>query len=38
MTQPILVALDLDREIRIETDTSEYATKKVLFMKCEDKK
>jgi len=36
--QPMLVALDLDKEIRVEADTSEYATGGVLSMKCEDRK
>jgi len=38
MTQLVLVALNLDREMRVETDVSEYATRGVLSMKCEDKK
>jgi len=28
---------DLDKEFRIETDVSNYATEKVLLMKCSDK-
>jgi len=35
MTKPVLVAPDLDKEFRIETDTSNYATG-VLSMKCSD--
>jgi len=34
----VLVAPDLDKEIRVEADTLEYATGGVLSMKCEDKK
>jgi len=37
-TQPVLVALDLDKKMRVETDASEYATGGVLSMKCEDEK
>jgi len=36
--RPVLVAPDLDKEMRVEADTSEYATGGVLSMKCEDKK
>jgi len=36
--RPVLVALDLDKEMRVEVDTSEYATGGVLLIKCEDKK
>jgi len=36
--QPVLVVLDLDKEMRVEADASEYATEEVLFMKYEDKK
>jgi len=38
MTRPVLVALELDKEMRVEVDVSEYATKGVLSMKCEDEK
>jgi len=34
----VLVAPDLDKEMRVEADASEYATRGVLSMKCEDKK
>jgi len=34
----ILVVLDLDKEMRVEADASEYTTGGVLSMKCEDKK
>jgi len=35
-TKPILTALDLDKEFRIEVDTSNYTTGGVLSMKCLD--
>jgi len=34
MTRPVLAAPDLDKEFRVETDTSNYATGGVLSMKC----
>jgi len=34
----VLVTLDLDKEMRVEADTLEYAIGEVLSMKCEDKK
>jgi len=34
----ILVAPDLDKEFRVEANTSNYATGGVLSMKCSDKK
>ena len=34
----VLVVPDLDKEIRVEVDTSEYVIGGVLLMKCEDKK
>jgi len=37
-TQPVLVVPDLDKEMRVEADASEYATGGVLLMKCKDKK
>ena len=37
-TQPVLVAPDLDKEIRVEADALEYATGGVLLMRCEDDK
>jgi len=33
---PVLVAPDLDKEFRMETDTSNYATRGVSSMKCSD--
>jgi len=38
MTKPVLVAPDLDKEFRVEADTSNYATGGVLSMKCSDDK
>jgi len=35
--KPVLVALDLDKEFRVEADASNYATRGVLSMKCSDK-
>ena len=32
-TKPVLVAPDLDKEFRVEADTSNYATGEVLLMK-----
>ena len=36
--EPVLVILDLNREMRIETDASDFAIEGVLLMKCEDEK
>ena len=38
MTEPVLVTPDLDREMRVEADASDFATGGVLSMKCEDKR
>ena len=38
MSEPVLAAPDLDKEIRVEVDTSDYATGGVLSMKCEDER
>jgi len=35
-TKPVLVAPDLDKEFRVEANTSNYATGEVLSMKCSD--
>jgi len=35
--RPVLVFPDLDKEFRIKTDASNYATGGVLSMKCSDK-
>jgi len=34
MIKPVLVALDLDKEFRVEADTLNYTTGEVLSMKC----
>jgi len=38
MTEPVLAALDLDKEMRVEADASDYATGGVLSVKGEDGK
>ena len=38
MTKLVLVTPDLDKEMRVEADTSDFATGGVLSMKCKDKK
>ena len=38
MTELILVIPDLDKKMRVEADTSDFATGGVLSMKCENKK
>ena len=37
-TEPVLVTPDLDKEMRVEVDMSDFATGGVLSMKCEDEK
>jgi len=37
-TEPILAILDIDKEMRVEADASDYATGEVLSTKCEDGK
>ena len=37
-TEPVLVTLDLDRKMRVEVDTSDFAMGEVLLMKCEDER
>ena len=37
-SEPVLAAPDLDKEMRVEVDTSDYATGGVLFIKCEDER
>ena len=37
-TEPVLVTPDLDKEMRVEADVSDFATGEVLSMKCEDEK
>ena len=36
--EPVLAAPDLDKEMRVEVNTSDYATGGVLSMKCEDER
>jgi len=36
--EPVLVTPDLDKEMRVEVDISDFATGEVLSMKCEDEK
>jgi len=38
MLEPVLAAPDLDKEMRVEADMSDYATGGVLSMKCENKR
>ena len=38
MMEPVLVTPDLDREMRIEADVSDFVTEGVLSMKCKDEK
>ena len=35
--EPVLAAPDLDKKMRIEVNVSDYATRGVLSMECEDK-
>ena len=37
-TEPVLAIPDIDREMRVKADASDYATEGVLLMKCEDGK
>ena len=37
-TEPVLVTPDLDKEMRVEADASDFAMGGVLLMKCEDEK
>jgi len=37
-SRSILVVPDLDRELRVEADTSEYATGGVLSVKCKNER
>ena len=38
MTEPVLVTPDLNKKMRVEADTSDFATGGVLSMKCEDER
>ena len=37
-TEPVLAIPDINREMRVEVDTSDYAIGGVLLTKCEDRK
>ena len=37
-TEPILVASNLNKRMRIKIDVSDYVIREVLFMECKDKK
>ena len=37
-TEPVLAIPDIDKEIRVEADASDYTTEGVLSLKCEDGK
>ena len=37
-TEPVLVTPDLDKEMRMEADSSDFAIEGVLSIKCEDKR
>ena len=37
-TEPVLVIPDLDKEMRVEADASDFATEGVLSMKCKDER
>ena len=37
-TEPVLITPDLDKEMRVEADVSDFAMGGVLSMKCEDEK
>ena len=37
-TEPVLVTPDLDKEMRVEADASDFAMGGVLLMRCEDEK
>ena len=36
--EPVLIIPDLDKEMRVKPDTSDFATEEVLLMKCEDER
>ena len=38
MMEPVLVTPDLDKEMRVEADASDFTMGGVLLMKCEDEK
>jgi len=38
MTEPVLAILDIDKEMRVEVDTSDYVMEGVLLIKCKNGK
>ena len=38
MKEPVLAVLDLDKKMRIEVNMSDYATREVLSMECENRR
>jgi len=38
MTKPVLITINLDKEIRVKADASDFVIRGILSMKCEDKK
>jgi len=38
MTEPVLITPDLDKKMKVEVDTSDFAIGRVLSMKCEDER
>ena len=38
ITEPVLVTSDLDKEMRVEAEVSDFAIGGVLLMKCEDER
>ena len=38
MIELVLIIPDLDRKMRVEADASDFATGRVLLIKCEDEK
>jgi len=38
MTELVLVTPDLNKEMRVKVDVSDFVIEEVLFMKCEDEK
>jgi len=38
MTEPVLAVSDLDKEIKVEADVSDYTIRGVLSTKCRDRK
>jgi len=36
--EPVLIALNLDKKMRMEVDTSDFTTGEVLSIECEDRK